>query len=57
MLALILGLVLFLGIHSTTLLAPTVRQQQVARLGLLPWKGIYSLIALVGLVLIVWGYG
>ncbi len=57
MLALILGLVIFLGIHSTTLLAPTFRQQQVARLGLLPWKGIYSLIALVGLVLIVWGYG
>ncbi|SDU28264.1 NnrU family protein [Halopseudomonas salegens] len=57
MLALILGLVIFLGIHSTKMLAPAWRQQQISRIGLLPWKGLYSLVALLGLVLIVWGYG
>jgi uncharacterized membrane protein len=53
---LILGLVLFLGIHIfTTLRAP--RAAVIGRIGEGPYKGIYSLVALVGLVLIVWGFG
>jgi uncharacterized membrane protein len=54
---LILGLVLFLGIHSVAIVAPGWRDAQVARRGELPWKGIYALIAIVGFVLIVVGYG
>ncbi|PAU86688.1 NnrU family protein [Pseudomonas sp. WN033] len=57
MLALVIGLVIFLGVHSLRMLAPAWREQQVQRLGLMPWKGLYSLVALIGLVLIIWGYG
>ena len=54
---LILGLALFLGVHSVGILAPTWRERMVARLGLMPWRGLYALISLVGFVLMVWGYG
>ena len=54
---LIAGLLLFIGGHSVKLAAPTWRTQMIARIGLLPWKGIYSLIAASGIVLMVIGYG
>jgi uncharacterized membrane protein len=54
---LVLGLVLFLGIHSVRMAAPGLRTQAIARLGQGAWKGLYALTSLVGLVLIVWGYG
>ena len=57
MLALVLGLVLFLGVHSMRIVAEPWRTQAIARLGPGPWKGLYSLVSAVGLVLIVWGYG
>jgi len=57
MFVLILGLLVFLGIHSTRIVAEERRQALIARVGEGPWKGIYSLASLVGLVLIVWGYG
>jgi uncharacterized membrane protein len=57
MLILIIGLILFLGIHSVRIFAPGLRDAQVAARGLGPWKGLYSLVAFAGLVLIVWGYG
>lgn len=57
MLILILGLVLFLGIHSVRIFAPGFRDTQVVTRGENTWKGIYSVVALAGLVLIVWGYG
>ncbi|MCV3242785.1 NnrU family protein [Mesorhizobium sp. ZC-5] len=56
MFLLILGLVLFLGIHSVRIVAPAWRDAQHARLGENGWKGLYSLISLAGFVLIVWGY-
>jgi uncharacterized membrane protein len=53
---LILGLVLFLGIHIfTTLRGP--RAALIGRIGEGPYKGLYSLVAAVGLALIVWGFG
>lgn len=56
MLFLIAGLVLFLGAHLlTTRRAP--RAALVERLGLLPYKVAYSLVALLGLVLIAHGFG
>ena len=55
MIILILGLLLFLGIHCVGFF-PEWRQRRVNGMGLLPWKGLYSLIALAGFVLIVLGF-
>ena len=54
---LIVGLVLFLGVHSVRIVADGWRSQMLARLGEGAWKGLYSVVSLVGLVLVVWGYG
>jgi uncharacterized membrane protein len=56
MAVLIIGLVVFLGVHSIALAAPGFRSRAVARMGEGAWKGLYSLIAAVGLVLIVYGF-
>jgi uncharacterized membrane protein len=52
---LVLGLILFLGIHTLTTLR-TARAAVVGRLGEGPYKGLYSVVAAAGLVLIVWGF-
>lgn len=57
MLILILGLVLFLGIHSSRIFAADWRSGFIERRGPGPWKGLYSVISIAGFVLIVWGYG
>lgn len=57
MIYLILGLVLFLGVHSIRIVADGWRTQMIARVGLLPWKGVYALLSIAGFVLLVWGYG
>ncbi len=57
MLYLILGLVLFLGVHSVRVVANDWRTARIARIGEGPWKGLYSLASLVGFALIIWGYG
>ena len=54
---LVLGLVLFLGVHSVRIVADGWRTQMRARLGEGSWKGLYSVASVVGLVLVVWGYG
>jgi uncharacterized membrane protein len=54
---LILGLILFLGVHSLHMLAPGFRERAVARIGLQPWKGLYSVVSIAGFVLIVVGFG
>lgn len=53
---LILGLVLFLGMHSVSIVARDARHRWMQRLGEGPWKGLYSVVSAVGLVLIVLGY-
>lgn len=53
----LLGLVLFLGVHSTRIVAEPWRARMLARLGEGGWKGLYSLASAVGLALIWWGYG
>ena len=57
MIWLIVGLVLFLGVHSVRIAAPAFRQAQIDQRGLNAWKGIYSLVAILGFVILVWGYG
>ena len=56
MLLLLLGLVLFVGAHAFTM-ARGPRAALVARLGEGPYKGLYSLLALAGVVLIAVGFG
>ncbi len=55
--ALILGLLLFLGTHSTGLVARSWRNQMVSRMGEMPWKLLYTAVSIVGFILIIWGYG
>ena len=57
MATLIVGLVLFLGVHSLSIVNEPLRNRLHNSLGEGAFKGLYSLAALVGLVLIVWGYG
>ncbi len=55
MTTLILGLVLFLGMHSISIVALDFRDRMAAKSDL-GWKAVYGLVSLVGLVLIVKGY-
>jgi uncharacterized membrane protein len=57
MIALIAGLVVFLGAHSLGVLAPRWRAAQVGRLGVHGWKLAFSVVSIGGFALIVWGYG
>ena len=53
---LILGLALFLGVHAFTM-AREPRAALVERLGEGPYKGLYSLLSIAGVVLIAIGFG
>jgi len=53
---LILGLVLFLGAHSTRIFAENWRQAILERLGEKAYKGVYTLVSLVGFGLMVFGF-
>ena len=55
--ALILGLLLFLGMHSARIVADDGRSRWIARRGPMAWKALYTVVSLVGFGLIVWGYG
>jgi len=57
MIILIAGLVLFLGIHSVRIVADGWRARFIAGRGPLAWKGLHSVIAIVGFVLICVGFG
>lgn len=52
---LILGLVVFLGIHSVRILAKSFRDAQIAA-NPGRWKGLYSLVSGLGFVLIILGW-
>jgi uncharacterized membrane protein len=54
---LVLGLVLFLGMHSSRVFAEGARQRFIAQRGANAWKGLYTVVSAAGLALIVWGYG
>jgi uncharacterized membrane protein len=57
MVLLITGLAIFLGVHSIAIVAPAARDRWAAAIGANAWRGIYSLLAVAGLVLLVYGYG
>ncbi|HSW16277.1 MAG TPA: NnrU family protein [Ramlibacter sp.] len=54
---LLLGLVVFLGVHSVRITAEGWRTRTISRMGENPWKMAYTVLSLVGFGLIVWGYG
>jgi uncharacterized membrane protein len=54
---LIVGLVLFLGVHSVAIVSPAMRAGTVSRMGEPAWKGLYALVSLVGFVLLCYGFG
>jgi uncharacterized membrane protein len=56
MAVLILGLVLFLGTHSTRIFADGWRSGMIARLGPMRWKGLYSVLSIIGFVVVIWGF-
>ena len=53
---LVAGLIVFLGMHLVPTV-PALRTSLVDRWGDRPYRGIVSLASLVGILLIVWGYG
>jgi uncharacterized membrane protein len=52
---LVIGLVVFLGVHLVRVVAPDFREQQIAA-NERRWKGVYTLISFAGLALIIWGW-
>lgn len=53
---LIMGLVLFLGLHSVRMFAPNWRANMLDMLGENGYKAAYSVASAIGLALIIWGY-
>ena len=52
MIVMVLGLVMFLGVHSVRVVADDWRASVIASRGEGTWKGLYSLLSIVGIVLI-----
>jgi len=57
MTALILGLIIFIGMHSVRIVADDFRTRQIAKVGARTWKAMHAAVSLAGFVLIVVGYG
>jgi len=53
---LVLGLFVFLGIHSLRIFADSRRTHYIERLGEKKFKGIYSIVSLLGFLILVAGY-
>jgi uncharacterized membrane protein len=57
MLLLILGMVLFFGAHSVSIVAPRWRDATAQRIGTAAWRALYSIVSIAGFVLMLRGYG
>ena len=57
MIYLVLGLLIFLGVHSVRMLADGWRTRTLARRGEAAYKGVYSGVSLAGFGLLVYGFG
>jgi uncharacterized membrane protein len=57
MLLLVVGIVLFLGVHLIRVVAPGFRQLMIDRIGQNAWRGLYSLASIATLVLLIYGFG
>lgn len=54
---LILGIVLFLGLHLIRVVAPGLRTSLIASLGEGGWKAAYSIASIVALIVLIYGFG
>lgn len=54
---LVIGLIIFFTIHSISIINHNWRNQMVKKMGGMPWQGIYSLVSVIGFVMIVYGFG
>ncbi len=57
MIYLVIGLILFLGIHSVRILSDNTRTQFISKHGAGAWKGMYSVLSIIGFALLIYGYG
>jgi uncharacterized membrane protein len=53
---LIIGIAIFLGMHSISIVSPELRARAVASMGPNRWRGVYSLVSAAGFILILYGY-
>ncbi len=54
---LVLGIVIFLGMHLVRVVAPGLRASVIERNGKGVWMGLYTAISLIGLCLVIYGFG
>jgi uncharacterized membrane protein len=57
MTALILGLIIFVGMHSVRIVSDDFRTRQIAKVGANTWKAMHGAVSLVGFLLIIVGFG
>lgn len=53
---LIIGIVIFIGVHVLVMVLPGPRDRLQERLGENPYKGLFSLVSGVGLILMIYGF-
>jgi uncharacterized membrane protein len=53
---LVIGLILFLGVHSIQIFGSRWREAFIAKRGAGPWKGLYSALTGIGFLLVIKGY-
>ncbi|MBX5011741.1 NnrU family protein [Rhizobium lentis] len=54
---LIVGIILFLGVHLVRVVAPDFRRSMIASLGERGWRAGYSIASILTLVLLIYGFG
>lgn len=54
---LVLGIIIFLGLHLIRVVAPGFRAGVIESRGKGTWMGIYAVLSLIGLCLIIYGFG
>ncbi len=52
----VLGLLIFIALHSSRLFVDAWRQRFIAQRGEKSWKAIYSIVSLTAFVALIWGY-
>lgn len=57
MIILCIGLILFIGIHSVRIVSDDFRTQFIQQRGEGAWKGLYTVLSLLGFALLIYGYG
>ncbi|MBX5228150.1 NnrU family protein [Rhizobium sp. NLR9b] len=54
---LIVGIILFLGVHLVRVVAPDLRRSMIVRLGENGWRAGYSVASILTLILLIYGFG